>query len=367
MKKKLPSIQQRIDNLSDKYKDLLGVIPDIYPHKEAKLNELSLQYQHHVESNAEFQIKLKHEIKFRELNKEKTFEASKLKIQLPKFKGYDSSLDVYTFQEKFEKLHLKGTPKRHLPELLKNNYLEGSAMDFVKRLKDIDDIWISLKRAFGDPRIMLMKKLTEPESVGQLWRIKDSDKVKNSLNKVVNLMDDLMRLAKDHNIEDKLYNGDAIYSIFKILGDMRVTKFLDQTCDDRLKGKDLWYRLIEFLDKEIKTHLEKSIIYRTLQDKDQNNKDKPENKYQDTKGKYNSHLVDSSAKEDWAPWVEASNSNEPLACSFCEKNGHISTRGPYGKKLVQYFSCKKFADMSPGQRNNELKEKGLCTHTRPKI
>ena len=112
MKKKLPSIQQRIDNLSDKYKDLLGVIPDIYPHKEAKLNELSLQYQHLVESNAEFQIKLKHETKFRELNKEKTFEASKLKIQLPKFKGYDSSLDVYTFQQKFEKLHLKGTPKR---------------------------------------------------------------------------------------------------------------------------------------------------------------------------------------------------------------------------------------------------------------
>ena len=61
---------------------------------------------------------------------------------------------------------------------------------------------------------------------------------------------------------------------------MRVTKFLEQTCDDRLKVKDLWDRLIEFLDKEIKIHLEKSIIYHTLQDKDQNNKDKPENKYQ---------------------------------------------------------------------------------------
>ena len=137
-----------------------------------------------------------------------------------------------------------------------SNYLVGSALEFVKRHEDIDTIWDSLKKSFGDPRMMLMKKLQDLESVGHLWRIKDSEKAKDCLSKVVNVMDDLVKLAKDHQIEESLYNGDAIYTIYRALGDEKVDKFIDKTCDENLKGHALWQRLMEFLDKEIKISLE---------------------------------------------------------------------------------------------------------------
>ena len=111
-------------------------------------------------TNGKFQVNVIEEVRLREITKEKSFEASKLKINLPKFKGYDSPIDIYTFQEKFERLHSK-VPKRHLPELLRNNYLDGPALDFVKRQNEIGEVWKSLKRAFGDPRMMMMKKIGE--------------------------------------------------------------------------------------------------------------------------------------------------------------------------------------------------------------
>ena len=50
----------------------------------------------------------------------------------------------------------------------------------------------------------------------------------------------------------------------------------------------------------------------------------------------------------------------PNVCSFCNEEGHIKTKGPGGKMLIQYFSCKKFAEMNPLQRYQELRRKGLC-------
>ncbi|MCH2405591.1 MAG: hypothetical protein MK200_05295 [Nitrosopumilus sp.] len=249
--KKIPSIELRMNNLSDKFKNLLEIIPDTVPDKALKITNTTTRYNALVKNYAKFKINLQNEVDKRELKKEETFKVSMLKIHLPKFKGYESTMDIYTFQEKFENLCLKSTPKRLLPELLKNNYLEGPALDHVKRLTIIDEIWIDLKKAFGDPRMMLMKKLSELEEMSSVFRTRDSEKIKNNLTKVVNVMDELMRIAKVHNIENKLYNGDAIYSIYKILGDSRITKWLDHTCGDGLEGEDLWKSLIEFIDKEI--------------------------------------------------------------------------------------------------------------------
>ena len=151
-----------------------------------------------------------------------------------------------------------------MAELIKNRYLEGAALDFVKRHNDIDEIWKNLKQSFGDSRVMLMKKVQKLESMGTLGRIKDSEKAKNCLSKVINVIEELIALAKDRSIEEKLYSGDAIYSIYKILGDNRTTRFLEKTCDDNLEGGPLWRRLIVFLDKEIKINLEKSMIHRSL-------------------------------------------------------------------------------------------------------
>ncbi|MCH2405590.1 MAG: hypothetical protein MK200_05290, partial [Nitrosopumilus sp.] len=97
------------------------------------------------------------------------------------------------------------------------------------------------------------------------------------------------------------------------------------------------------------------MIYRTLRDKDSatSSKTTPEinkgnNQYTKEK-KFNAHLVDNANRKD------------QTICSFCGKDDHVASNGPYGKKLIQYFSCKKFAEMLPEQRYLELKKKDLCT------
>ena len=234
------------------------------------------------------------EIKSRELSKEKAFKSSSLKISIPKFSGYDSSLDYYTFKDKFIQLYSNDVPLRAMPELLKNNYLVGPALEAVKRLDTIDEIWDSLKKEFGDPRIMLQKKLGELDSMGSLGRMREAEKVKDGLNKVVNTIKDLMRLAEDHGIEEKLYNGDGIYAIYKIIGEAKVTKFIERICETKPDGRDLWSELLKFLEKDIKVQLEKSLIYRTFPDpKSKSEKDK-EGKKLDSK----SNLVDNQTSGD---------------------------------------------------------------------
>ena len=84
---------------------------------------------------------LENEIKSKEISKEQKFQSSKLNIKLNKFKGYDSVIDIYSFQSDFEKLHLKSTPSALLTDLFKNNYLDGPALTLVKGKDDITEIF----------------------------------------------------------------------------------------------------------------------------------------------------------------------------------------------------------------------------------
>ena len=97
-----------------------------------------------------------------------------MNIKLPKYKGYGSTLDIYAFQNTFEKIHLKSTPKSLLPDLLKNNFLEPPALNLVSNVTDIDEIWSRLKLPGGDSKIMLNKKLSEVNKFELLWKMKDS-------------------------------------------------------------------------------------------------------------------------------------------------------------------------------------------------
>ena len=366
VKKNLPTIQKQLDAMSEKYKELLEIIPNSVPQKKEKLDKLSTKHKKLLKAEKEFRIQLDSEIKKRELSKEKSFEASTLNIKLPMFSGYESSMDVYTFQEKFEKVYKSKTPKRLMPEVLKNNYLEGSAYEYVKRLESIDEIWSSLKSAFGDPRMMMMKRVQELEAVPHLWRVKDAEKAKNNLSKVVNLIDELMNIAKVHKIEDNLYYGDTIYSIYKVMGDNRVAKFLEDTFEDDLKGKDLWVELVKYLEREIKLYTEKAMIHRNMElksSKDEKDKDRDKDKNKDLKTKmYQTSGGGGVDGEDTPPPpTDGKNKRDQTHCSLCNKTDHVTTKGPYGMKLIQYFSCEKFAGSSPGQRFNYLKTKGLCT------
>ena len=101
----------------------------------------------------------------RELHKLETFKESCLNIKLPKFKGCDSAMDIFTLQSMLEKLHEKRTPRTMLPGLLINNYLEDTALSLVKSVKDISEIWDRLNLAYGDPRSMLNKKTLRNQQI----------------------------------------------------------------------------------------------------------------------------------------------------------------------------------------------------------
>ena len=133
LQSRIPVIQSSINGVSLKLQKLLSVIPDSYPNKSRNILKITASYNNLLDKHIEFKDNLQKEIDTRELKKEKSFDVSKLKIEIQKFKGYESKIDIYTFKEKFEKLCVKTTPKRLLPELLKNNYLEGPALDHVKK------------------------------------------------------------------------------------------------------------------------------------------------------------------------------------------------------------------------------------------
>ena len=123
-KTELPMQVRKVENLLEMVHDILKCseptmknrindIVDMY----RKINKLKENYSHCIDD----------EMRKREITKQELFNESKLRINLPKFSGYESKVDIYTFQSEFLKVHKRTTPTRMMPDILKNNLLEGSA------------------------------------------------------------------------------------------------------------------------------------------------------------------------------------------------------------------------------------------------
>ena len=278
----------------------------------------------------------------RELEKHKKFNDKSLNVKLAKFKGYGSSIDVYTFQSDFEKVHLRDTPTELLPDVLKNNFLENPALALVRHLDDINEIWERLKSAYGDPRMMMNKRMTEIGSLEGQLRSRDPEKITDGLCKIISIMKDLEKLCKRHKIEQRLYNGDGMQKIYKSVGEARITRWISKNSDKDMNEEESWKSLLEFLEMEMKIVQKKQQLFgknELSQDKDPK---------QNSKGQNNHYQADGLG------------SNTDLMCRICGELGHVATMGPGQSKLIQYFTCRKFVEMTPGQRFAELKKKGLC-------
>ena len=81
--------------------------PDIQDAIDQLLNRY--EYLNSLKSN--YTETLNKEIEKREVYKQKHFSESNLNIHLERFSGCSDSIDFYTFKSKFEKLHLRTTPK----------------------------------------------------------------------------------------------------------------------------------------------------------------------------------------------------------------------------------------------------------------
>ena len=45
--------------------------------------------------------------------------------------------------------------------------------------------------------------------------------------------------------------------------------------------------------------------------------------------------------------------------SFCGESDYVATNGPNQNKIIQYFSCRTFVEMTPKYRFAELQKKGF--------
>ena len=188
----LPKQVQKLENLSKMVHDILECsesalenrindIMDMY----RKINKLKESYSHCIDD----------QMRKREITKQQLFNESKLRINLPKFSGYESKVDIYTFQSEFRKVHKRTTPTRMISDILKNNLLEGSALSLVYSVNDIDEIWARLKAAYGDPKLLPKRKLAEIGKINNLWKIRDTEKIVEALNKIISPMKDLKKIS----------------------------------------------------------------------------------------------------------------------------------------------------------------------------
>ena len=191
---------------------------------------------------------------------------------------------------------------------------------------------------------MLHKKISVLTNFTPLWKISNPEKTSDALIRIINLIKDLINLAEKHNIKEKLYNGDGLERIYNMLGDSRLIRWLTKSSEEELEGEEQWSKLIEFLEKEARVHQQRSLLQRTSFRVTPNRK---EDSFDSKKGyRGSSHIADGGKIQ--------------KICSFCEESDHVATNGPNQSKIIQYFSCRKFVEMTPKYRFAELQKKGFC-------
>ena len=217
-KRDMKSLDSNFNDILDRITKLSEHNPNEFSETEDYLRQVSERKSDLKSLLESFKSNLETELLARDLTEEKLKNASALGIHIPKFKGYDSVLDFYTFKSEFEKLVVPHVRANLLPDYLRNNYLDGQALQLVKEIHDLDDIWIRLKESYGDVQSLLSKKLAELEKGTPLGKVKGDDKLIQSILRLKNLMVELKKLAESHNIQTNLFHTSNLGRVFTLLG-----------------------------------------------------------------------------------------------------------------------------------------------------
>ena len=292
-----------------------------------------------------FEKNLQNILAVRDITPDKMKNASMLKIELPRFSGYEGRMDLFTFKSEFQKLIEPTVQKKYLADYLKRNYLTGTALTLVEKEKDYNKIWARLLESYGDARLMLQNKLGDLDKIGGLWKIKGEEKIANALASLINAMKDLGFLAAAHNIEGQLYEGCGLEKVMLLVGTHQHQKFRTGNYKTESKKTD-WENLLEFLNEEL--HLREQLVldcktaqlmgFDTSMSSDGGG-DKP-------KKRTNANYGVSGAC---------------LICHFCDQAGHTVITTYKGRQMIPYYVCEEFVSSSAAERFLKLKSKHLCT------
>ena len=159
--------------------------------------------------------------KERDISEDKLKSASEINIELSKFKGYESKLDIFSFKSEFEKLVQPKILKRYWVDTLKNNYLVGPAQTLVEKLENLSLVWDKLIEAYGDVKLLLQTKMSNLDKLENLEKIEGDEKLGNAIAKIINMMTELSILAEKHDLQNKLYIGGGLEKVFGLIGEKR--------------------------------------------------------------------------------------------------------------------------------------------------
>ena len=196
---------------------------------------------------------VREEVKSRDLSEEKIKNALGLKIDIPKFTGYKSSMDIYTFRTKFEKFVTPYVAKPILADTLKLNYLGAPALTIVKELIDIEEIWDRLIKSYGDHRVLLQNKLGGLAKLGGLDKIRGNENLIVGISDLLNTMTELSRLAETYNLECKLYHElGGLGRVIELIGTSRYHRIIRKNIDSSLSYREEWDKIAQSLEYELK-------------------------------------------------------------------------------------------------------------------
>ena len=325
-------------DLLDRITQLGQLNPSDFLEIAGYMNEL-LKRKSNLQTSISFYKKsLDDEVSERDLSEDKMKNASLLGIDLPTFKGYDSTVDYYTFKLDFEKLVTPRYAKPLLPELLKKNYLKGQALEIVKEVHNLEEIWERLEQSFGNVSVLLTTKLREVDNTVPLQKIRQDEKLIQAITKLRNCMSELKKLAEKHDIEASLYHSSNIAKFFQLLGDRRHKEITKRLMKQHGKPScaDEWEAIMEHLEQESKV-TEAVLLH-----------------------KQSSSVTTPNPNVPGAHNVQPGSNESRKKCKICDKTDHVPTLTSRGKLVINYFSCRKFATMTTKEKFEEIKRKRFC-------
>ena len=207
---KMHVIDTEMREIFDKFTSFSKIAATLPNERDALIKEPYVNQQRALTARNDYAKRLHSLMCDRDISAEKLRNASTITVDLAKFKGYESKLDVYSFKSEFEKLIQPSCQKRLWVDTLKNKYLAGPPFTLVERTETLSEIWEKLTEAYGNVRLLLQNKIASLDEFTSLDKIKDDEKMVTALAKIINMMGELKSLAEKHQIETNLHVGGGL-------------------------------------------------------------------------------------------------------------------------------------------------------------
>ena len=359
LKKKEDSVSLELRELLDKVSSLLQyVVPCgdaarlLRENVKAMRDDASLVIEAYIQNVNEV-------ILDRDISEKKLKNSAGLDIKIPKFKGYESEMNIFTFRSEFKKLVEPYYQKCLLADYLKKNLLIGPAHNLVSGIEDIDLIWRKLTEVYGNTQLLLQNKIGSLSKISNLDRLHDDEKISFALSSILNIMEDLRKLAVEYDLQAELYYGGGLQKVLDMIGKQRERKFIKSTAKEQLKNEHKWVKLVDFLQNEL---LEREAYILNEKSKKCLTSDNKTPKGKDTEDKRKADSKQGSVQNSNSKSFPVDNKvPQKCSCSICGKDeGHVLSWDSNKKPFVHYVACKVFVDKTSKERDNLLFKKRLC-------